>query len=592
VWSVLTFLVGSFVWAADKGYVIGEEGYYLLSSRFPHAAPPAVTQFGLIVDAITLHHPLTVPGYRVLGLVALLIGAVALMLSFLTFVDRRLPRYRRAMPATTSLCAFAATAGLLGLSWLMRTISYFTLTTVFAEFAVASVLLATASTPSRSWRPPAGQVALSACAGLMLVLLLFTKFPAALITGGLLVVFLPVAMGWRRGLVLVAALAAGAAISMLALTTDFFGGPFSLHGLRDGARIASQGSHNAREILTADWESASTYSFFSLASVLVGVMFAAPVIARLAPARFRVALGWALAVPGLLAVTLAVRAWSDHTTITYVILGGFTIGLVFVLSTAWLARRLDPSTATAGLVARSGPPRESLLLTALVALMVALPFATAIGTNTGLFHLSINCGAAFACLMALAWGARGLVLDRPARQTVLAYLPIGFASLLFALLIAHGTLVEPYGLATSISGQTETLTGIGGLSTMRVDPATKRLLTELQAKVDAVSSFRPGDPIVTGPLLGGMAYALGGWLPGTEYYNDSPPTCLALEQVPDDLARTDLVIRDTNAPHGFDDCLREVMPGYPEQFDVRAVVDGPMVFGPGEDRLEILVRRP
>jgi hypothetical protein len=582
-WSVLAGLLASFAWGADKGLSLGDESYYLLGYRFPHSSPPNDRQFKYMVDAITFHHPLTIAGYRLLGLAALLLGSLGLMLAFLTFLDRRLPRYRRALPATSSLCAFGATAGLLGLTWLPRTISYNTIAAVLTELAVAAVVLATSSTPGGSGRPASRELVLTVVAGALLAVLFFDKFPAAVLVGLLLVAFVPVVVGWRRAWPLIAALGAGGLVTLLVSTTDFIGGPFSVQGVRDGADIASRGTHNVGDIVSADVRNIGSVGLLSVGSVLFALAFAAPVIAGLAPSRLRFVVGWAMAVPGPIALILYLRSNWDHGPTrlypaVFMVLGGVGLGLVL----AWVTDRVVHG--------RREPRSDRRVLAAIAFLLIVLPLATSFGTNVGTFFLSLNSGAAFACVIALAWGMRGHVVASRWRETALSYAPLAAAVVVFSLLIVHGTVVRPFEVSTSLGGQSQAISGVRGLSHVDVDPETARVLNRLQTEVDAVSTFRPGDPIGAVARLGmgaGIAYALGGWLPGSEWWNDSAELCLVLDRVPDDMARTDVVIRSTRASSEVDDCLRRSLPGYPDEFDERATVDG---FD--HDQLEIFVRRP
>lgn len=580
-WSVLVLLVVSFVWAADKGLDLSDESYYLLSYRFPHVASAGVTQFQFIVNALTFGHPLGMSGYRILGMGTLLAASVVLMLSFLRFLEGRLPEYREAMPSRSALCAFGATAGLLGLTWLPRAISYNTLSTVLGELVVGAILWATASPRGNSWHPRPVQLVLSAAAGSALAVLLFDKFPAAIMVGLLTVVFLFVAAGWRQGLVLGVGVGVGGLAAIFLMSNGVLGGSFSLQALRDGAAIASEGSHGPKALL-ADYArqaaSIGLRSALSIPAALLGLTFAAPVIARFAPERLRFALGWALAIPGPVVVALVWRSRWEARAIPYdvvfMILGGFAIGMVLVV------------LASAGPVATTPAPSR-VLLAGLVLLLLALPLATSFGTANDIFLQSISGGASFACVIALAWAGRGMLLAPDGRETVLSYVPLLFTSAMFALFVTlGGGFLHPYRVTGSVLDQTRSLSEVHGISGLKVDPTTARMLAEIQTKVAAISSYRSGDPLIAGVGLEGVALALGGWLPGVEFYTDEPMTCLMLERAPRDLARTDLVIRDARVKPGLNDCLERIMPGYPEGFDVKGTVDGR-----GDERLEILVRR-
>lgn len=646
-WTALAAVVGGFAWGANRGFDFSDESYSLLSFRFPRAAPPDTRQFQFIVDALTLGQSLSIAGYRMLGLAVLLAGSSALTYAFVTFIDRRLGHLTASMPPKASLYSSAATANLLGLTWLPRTVSYNFLATALGELAVAAVLLATSSPRLAVWESRRRSALLASAAGLLLVLLFYTKFSAALPVSALVVAFLLAVGGLRRGLVLAAALAGGAMFSVLLLTTDYLGGPFSLEGLRGSISIAARDSHDPGSLLgyyTREALWVGRYTLISIPAVLMAVTFSAPVIVRLLPRRFANTIGWAIALPGPLAIgtTWYVR-WRGNPMasfrVVYMIFSGIVLGLALAAIAARQYRRRAAASQTGEARMSSGarPSRrkaqpvanaerdgsQHVTIASLVLLLLALPFALSFGTNNSIFRHAIISGAAFACLVALAWSARAAMLEANRRETMVEYIPLVFSAVAFAaLVLLGGGLMKLFGVSSSTLDQTEMVVGLRGLSGVYVDPTTARVLTQVQNAADAAGVFRPGDPVVADVGLMGSAYAIGGWLPGTQFYSNGEVTCRFLERVPDDLVRTDLVIRfnrkvggdlpglepqggevfsdfrrqidefelPMNMPWGeatitLDECLRKVLPGYPAEFDLISRIDG---WGWGA--VEVLVR--
>ena len=220
--AVLTGLAVVILWARNRGLDLTDEGYYLQLYAHPEAAPPEVvpTQLYLLVDFITGHANIGIAGYRALALFLLCTSGAFLGYSLHRFARTWLPDLT--MPSLPTTVSFVAVGALLGYAWAPLAVSYNTIAAALIFAATGSTLLALADFDRVRMKPRS--VVHAALAGSMLPVLLYVKWPAAVLLAGIFSVFVVALLG-RAGFKIVAAGFAGAALAFALVTQELAGGP-------------------------------------------------------------------------------------------------------------------------------------------------------------------------------------------------------------------------------------------------------------------------------------------------------------------------------------------------------------------------------
>ena len=492
--------------AVDRGFELGDEGYFLLNLNQPEAALPPHEIYRLLA-ALSGGAQVGVVGARLLRIAVELAGSLALVAGVLHWARRRVfpePAVGALAPA-----AFALQGVLLSVA--SRSLGYNDLTNLFAYGTVGALFALAATHPPETRR----RLALALGAGLLTGLQLATKFPTAGLLAALvawLVGFaLPIPTRGER-LRLLAGWAGGV-LAVVLLVVAATGGPDALAArLAVAARLPTLTGYDPRALL-------ERYLFLEQLTILNLGLFLLAFVAVLAVARIvagRARRGAAGAPAGsgdgrlalaVVAGALAVVAGLHYDRPNFlhpslVVLACFVIGSVLALLATGPRRAARPGGAGA-------LERFSLL-----GALLALPLFAIAGTNVPItMRLPTHVLPLFVLLAVLVFERRPSPASWLARTTAAALVAVT------TVVFVHHHWLRPYGLRAPIHGQT---TKVAGLDGVRVDYASARFL-ERVAQVLAEGGFQPGDPLLALDYMPGLVYFAGGTSPRWNLYMFDQP---------------------------------------------------------------------
>ncbi len=488
--------LGTVLWALDRGFELGDEGYFLLNLEHPRDAPVVFQYYRLLTPFGDAFH-VGVVDARLLRLAIELLASAALLAGVWAWARARVVERDRGLGLGFVLFGLLGT--LLGTG--TRSLSYNDVTNLFS-YGTMGALFCLASLPSGA--PGRHRRSVWALvAGLSNGLELGVKFPTALLLAGVVAialgfVFRPMA---ARERLRVAFLYAVGGLLAIGLYLAVSGGVGSLIAeLRRMPEVARSAGYDPLHLLWfyAKGEVVTAVHVIWLTSVYGGTL-------ALLRRFFFLALDPARAVSlaaGALALACSVR-----------LVHPFFLHPSLVLLSALLAFALVLLLALDHRERRGEPGRFEAL--APLFLLMALPLVDIAGTNVPISQrLPTHALPLFAAL-----GVLSLDLRRRAGQMQL------HAALAVVLLVAtsvaflHHHLIAPYGLPRDISEQRYE---VEGLPEVRVDFATKNFLESVGAAMRE-AGFQPGDPVLALDYMPGLVYYLGGSSPGfTLYLFDNP----------------------------------------------------------------------
>lgn len=558
-------VVGTSLWASDRGLDLTDEGFALLSHADPRADAANFSQFSILVDLLVGPLEPGVAGYRVLRLALLSITAALLGGAFFDFCNARLPRLAVGMPGRATVTVFVMVTGLLGYSWLPNTLSYNDLNTVLVQLEGLLLLRLGAAGDHRLSRwQTAGAVAL----GGLVAVQVFVKWTAALAVLGLAAAAL---LGWagvRRGVWSCALVISGVVLTLVATTVEGLGGPFRMGALLTAAEITASGeNHDPSQVLVKYGRtlldtvltvlSSSSWRVLALVVLLAG---ASGLAVAIRPARRAALVSWiAGGVAGTALLVEAVRL--SVTGSGYVVRGLQGELLVSVLLASGLSALLLDRTPV------SRDDRRTRWTT--VGVLLGLPFAAAFGTSSSLVLHAVTAAAGVGCLILLIV-AGAIRRSRDHLPSVHLLAPAVLAAV-FAAMVVHGTVLAPYRLPTPLLEQATAVEDVPRLEGIHTDPATARFLRTLHRIALEETDYRAGDPILALSHMPGLVYALEGTAPGPVWIDYPAPgvqerTCNALRTAPAAVAATDLVLLNSAVTPEMQACLEDLLPGWPDEF--------------------------
>lgn len=519
--ACVAFLIataGFLAWSSSRGLDITDEGFYLLSARYPADVLMTTSSAAMLTAPYRLLR-WNIAAFRIAGLAGTLLAG-ALLFAGLHAIRARLatrPRVR-GWPETVAEASAIIIATLLGHSWLLTTPSYNSVTAWGLHAGAGAVLMALACHE----RTPRAADRWMAFAGAGLGFVFFAKFPAAVSAAALFTIVIllwPLAVPRVRVRWLSAA-ALGAALSVTvyfvflqslpAWLAMFRGGLWAaatlspLFGSNAFARYFSNWRDDVVvEILKGEWP--LLLGLAAIAAVLRMTTRGRQPGGRSVQTIVWLALGYAAYAAGT-------HLWEYppslyvHDVVRYF----FRWLLVLALpALAWRGLREDGSAPTPG----------CRLAWALIALLLlALPFCGAIGTSNPIqFGMRYTLAPWFG-LFALLLG----LLSTAGRTRWPA--PVGLACLSAscAFYVVEGSLYAPYRLVTPLRQQTH-VTAVGVPPTaLRLDAELSTFITDLR-RVAAESGFKPGDEVLAFYDMPGIVSALGGRSPGIAWYTIGHP---------------------------------------------------------------------
>lgn len=497
------------LWGVNRGFDLGDGGFFLLNLNQPAGSPPLFEFYKLLLlfDPPLRFGPI---GARMLRIAAEVLGTVALVHGVFRWTRGRLPH---AAAAGFSWLLLVTGLGSL-LSIAAREFGYNDATNLLVFTATGCVfrLLAVAEGPAAQPK----RLLFAAGAGFLMGLQLFVKYPATLL---LLALAVPMLLGLLRaslpqrgGALLALAFGLVAAVGVFVAANGGLSPLVAKWAFADEVNRVT--GYDVAEILHVylrhDYASHVALARFALAGLAFFALFYRARRGR----PDRVDLGLALALLAGLAVLLlgAFTYHADNVHPWLITLWSVTLLLCVV---SWLLawRDLEPRDAYRD--------RWHALLP--LWLLAALPFVEMAGTNVALtLRLPTHVAPLFLLLGVLLPELRAAG-HRWFSGTSLAVLA-AISSLVF-----HAQHVErPYGLPSPLYRQVHAVEGLPGL---RVDASTRAFLEALRTTF-AQGGFRPGDPVLALDFMPGLVYYLGGRSPGFPFFPFDRPqqNCWAINR--------------------------------------------------------------
>jgi hypothetical protein len=571
-------LVGSFIWSSNRGLDLTDEGFHLNTLRHASVAPQGGSQFGSVVRIITFGHVLSVAGYRLLGFVLLELAAAASAFAFVSFTRRRQPTYVSGLLPTAAVVATVMLGAALGYSWLPRTVSYLVLTPALLCVIAALCLVLMART-DRGYRLDFGDIITAVawgCAGSSLFYTKFSSAAAALVLG---VLALLLTVSFRRTVVSTAIIGGSFVALTLALNATSW---FSIHQLTNSASALGSGSHSSSALRKAYVDE---FTRLSKPTIEAAVMLSLVLIGALLAVRLRKPLG---ALVGIVCVVVGLAGfvhalgrgrapWDLSPIVVFAAFGAFVVLLAveLFLDRARWERPLDEDDADRpggdererrSWLQNEPTRRAAFEWIALTILFLGLPFAGALGSNTGLISVALSSGALLALGMLTLFAQWRALLPPEARRNMVTAIPIIVALGCFAFVIERSVARDLYRVPVAASRQTESVPGVKPLAGLRVDPGTRDLVEQTVADANKAGPLRPGTPIITAANLEGLAYALDGYVAGSGWIDPSTTTCVRLGNARQQLAKAPIILRGAQISNALDSCFRKTVPGYPNGF--------------------------
>ncbi|MBI5279627.1 MAG: hypothetical protein HY854_24555 [Burkholderiales bacterium] len=421
-----------------------DEAYYLLHALHPESIRLFFTPFHWVTGPMW-EATGSLVAFRALGL-ALCVASAMLLAEGVRQVA---PRAGWPVPGRIAVMAGSVSGALVYGSLLPFTPSYNLLGSVFGCMAMGLGLLAMAATQRAGW-------SWALAAGVALALATIVKFPAGMGTAGLLAL-LWLVLAKREEALRLAALLAGAVVTVALLAA-----PDAVAQFRAGVEVlwAAQGDHSTAGRLLRSAQ--------DIAQMLgaAGIAFGAPLACVAAGVWLQRT--W-LALAGMAWLAFAIVA-DGHLAGGYDRFPLQAQPLAALLLAAFIAKARDLSFTV----------RSALL----VASLVALPFAIALGTSNPLHVQLLGALAPWGVLLALA----GFAAPRS--------WPAALAAVMFGITVfaqASGHAGQPYR-TRPMAEQREHVT-LPQLGQLKVDRPTAAMVQALLAAATRCS-IRPGTPFI------------------------------------------------------------------------------------------------
>lgn len=502
------------LWAVDRGYEMGDEGFLLLNLNRP-ASSPGFFEFYKLLLLFEDPPRIGVVHARLLRIGVELLGSLVLVGGVYAWARRRVFAERAPAFSFVAFCLLGSF-----LSAASRSFSY-TDATNLCVFSAAGGLFFLASR-TREGRVGRGG-ALAACGvGFVSGFQVFVKFPSALA----LVPLVGLALGVLfRGLaarerVRLAGLAGLGLLSAVALFLAANGGLAPLVAKFRGA--AAMGALAGYEPLGMLWRYVVFETWTAVSLCIAALVFAGWVWLRCgdrSPDRATSGGLWVAAAVLVVPVVLFHPPFTP-APLTYLaaLLGFLCLALGVLWHRAW-PHRGEPE----------GPGRAEAFLPLL--LLLALPLAAFAGTNVPFaLRLPSHVLPLFVAVAVPAWDLRRSL---PRAHRTLVVLLVAVTCLVFV----RNQVLEPYGLRRPVYEQTQPVEGLP----VRVDYATARFLEGVASSLEE-AGFRAGDPVIAFDYMPGLVFYLGGRSPGFPFYVFDNPwlNCFHLERA--ELDRTPFLV--------------------------------------------------
>jgi hypothetical protein len=477
------------LWALDRGFELGDEGYSLLNLNHP-ADAPVVHQIYRLLAPLGGADGFGVVGARWLRIVAEAIGSLALIAGVLAWARARV--FEAGHAPARAFVPFCLLGALLGTG--SRSLTYNDLTNLCTYAAIGALFWLASAPPGDAGdrRRTLAALAAGLCNGLQLGV----KFPTALALLGLAALAGAVGLAPRDRLRVGALYAAGLLLAV-ALYVLAAGGVAPLVAeIRVMPEVARSTGYDPLRLVGfySRGEAVTAIHVVGVAAVF-GASLA--LLRSLLRGASDASLAGAFAC-GALALVAGVHVLHPfflHPTLVYLsALLAFSVALLAVLA----LRRAPRPRALAPLL-----------------LLLAVPLVEIAGTNVPISErLPTHALPIFAALGVLSLDLR----ERAGARRLHAAIAVALLAATSALFVQHHVRA-PYGLPSDIASQIEPVAGLPGV---RVDAATRSFLESVAGGMRE-AGFEPGDPVLALDFMPGLVFFLRGTSPGfTLFVFDNP----------------------------------------------------------------------
>ncbi|RZT26573.1 hypothetical protein EV649_0318 [Kribbella sp. VKM Ac-2569] len=485
--------------AANEGFDITDEGYYLLSYRWWDSNPLALTGVQYLYGPVFEWFGYDIVKLRFFRLFTVVVVHLVFGYSLMRWLRGRRPGLPPTRLWEAAGTAVVLAAGGMCYSWLPQSPGYNDVVLLGALTLVSCVLwMATAvdrGTPVPYW--------IFVVAGLVIGMMVLAKWTSVVVIG-LIVITAVVALAGQGGRAVARGIGfALGGLALVALVVQLFVVRLNVAvpGILDVNRFIAGTSYSPAELLQLYWS--STIRLIGQTLSAHGLLLLATAVAVIA--RWR-RLRIAAAIFALAALILSVRrvvvddgavGGSQHIPMYAETLLAAVLVAVVAAAGAVIAGRV-------GVTPRSRLSRENTRTWVILSLLVLLPLVQAFGTNTPLFTIGFNAFAAWAAVMIAV--LTGIWATPIVARATVGLVLVG--SLVATSMIAYTGLFR-YPYRSVGHSQLTAATTIPALDGMYLSPPAEENFSRLAADLRPYTE-PPGRPILAFDKMAGLVLMLGG----------------------------------------------------------------------------------
>jgi hypothetical protein len=516
--------IGLLIWNLDRGFDLTDEAHLLYLYRHPDTFSPRLYwQYQSLINALVPSYLDHVLFYRLIKFLALLGAAAAFAAVLARWIKYRCSFLSGYGLSPIAFIHFLVLASLFAFCHGAQTLSYNDVVTVLVLVGVSALIVADVAFAAR--RSLASVFALSFLAGALLVPLVFTKYPTAILVSLYYLAFFAAfgaQHGWRFVLSGVAGVFGGAFSLALVFTDLGTGTLFSFDKLFRAASdpVNTQDHGGVTQLL----------SFYLQTSIQkLSDVIRSPAVAAL------------MTLP---IITMVVRSQMAASPTRRVITRVFAVAILFCFvaaaaemafaaahNTSWLHRSkladLHSFLAVFALIgaivvipaaAREAGRKNVVVAVVASAVLGSLAIACAVGTNNPLLTQFIRHMAFIFAALALLTALLGLAGKQPAfAPSVCAVVAILMTAQLYVTVLLY-----PYRLARPASDQSVALEKPVFLKGLKVDPATYAFIDKLVSDARLALGDTRNLPMLSMFDIPGVVYLLDGVSVGSPWLLAGP----------------------------------------------------------------------
>ncbi|MEV0792411.1 hypothetical protein [Kribbella sp. NPDC050459] len=485
--------------AANEGFDITDEGYYLLSYRWWDSNPLALTGVQYVYGPVFEWFGYDIVKLRFFRLFTVVTVHLVFGYSFMRWLRGRRPGAPPTRLWEAAGTAVVLAAGGMCYSWIPQSPGYNDVVLLGALMLVSCVLwMATAvdrGTPVPFW--------IFVVAGLVIGVMVLAKWTSVVMIGLIVITAVVVLAGQGGRSVARGVLFALGGLGLAALVVQLFVVRLdvAVPGILDVNKFIAGTSYTPPELLHLYWS--STITLIGRTLVAHGLLLIAVAVATIARWRW---LRTAAAVLALVALSFSVR----RVAVADGALGGsqhipmYAETLLAAVLVAVVAAAGAVIAGRAGVTPRSLLSRENTRTWVILALLVLLPLVQAFGTNTPLYTIGFNAFAAWAAVMIA-------VLTGIWATPIVARLTLGLV--LVGALVATSTIAYTglfrYPYRSVGHSQLTAASTIPALDGVYLSPAAEENFSRLAAELKPYTD-PPGRPVLAFDKMAGLVLMLGG----------------------------------------------------------------------------------